>query len=187
MYKKISFILLLVFATSLSYGQFYKSFLPSPEFSSALEKIVLDFRDDYKTIQGNLLDKQGEMETYESSVKLPGVDDCKILRFHSAEDTTASWQGIVYSGDDYKEAVKAYQNTFRLVKKSSIHWIDRSSVSFAGELQNPREDVRFTTSTLTLKLSDNRYDKFQAEVELLSTYSGWEVQLNLSKKTKLMN
>jgi hypothetical protein len=184
MKKKVTTLLVLLFATTISFGQFYKSFLPSPEFNSALEKIILDFREDYKSIQGELVDSQGEMETYESSVKLPGVSECKILRFHSVQDTTASWQAIIYNGENYKEAVKAYENTFRLVKKSTIRWIDRSSVSFSGELKAPREELRFTTSTLFLNVADNRYENFQAEIELQTTYTGYQVQLNLSKKVK---
>lgn len=179
------FVLVLMVCVSSSFGQFYKSILPSPEFTDALEKIVLDFRQDYKNIQGAHLESQGEMETFESMVKLPGLSDCKILRFHSLQDTTATWQGVVYNGEDYKEAVKAYQNTFRLVKKSQVRWIDRSTIGFEGNLEAPRDDVRFTTSTLVLSLADNRYQNFQAEIELLNTYDGWQVQLNMSKKVKV--
>jgi hypothetical protein len=182
MKKKIFTLLALLFVTTLSFGQFYKSLLPSPEFTSALEKIVLDFRDDYKSIQGNLVDGHGEMETYESLVCLPGSVNCKILRFHSLQDTTATWQAIVYNGEDYKEAVKAYENTFRLVKKSSLRWIDKSSVGFTGQLERPREELRFTTSTLVFTLDDYRYKDFQAEVEIQNTFDGWQVTLNLSKK-----
>ncbi len=183
MFKKFIAVLTFISITTASYSQFYKSLLPSPEFTSALEKIILDFRADYRNIQGALIDK-GAVDVFESTIKLPGTDDCKILRFHSAKDTTAAWQAIVYNGDDYNEAVKAYQNTFRLVKKSSIKWIDRSSVSFSGQLETPRESVRFTTSTLTLQLEDKRYEHFEAQVELLSTFDGFEVHLNLHKKVK---
>jgi hypothetical protein len=179
---KFSILFFSLFFTCNSFAQFYKSIIPSPEFTNALEKIVLDFRVDYKNIQGEQIEKIGDVEIYESSVKLPGTTECKIMRFHSVQDTTASWQAIAYKGDDYKDAVKAYLNIFRLVKKSHFKWIDHSSVGFTGELQMPREDIRFTTSTLTLELADNRYNNFVGEVELLTTYDGWEVQFNLSKK-----
>src|SRR4051812_20414939 len=109
--KKHLLTLVLIVVTSTGFGQVYKSFLPSPQFTKALESIVLDFRLDYKNIQGNLVDSLGQQETYVSAVKLPGIADCRILRFHSTMDTTACWQAIVYSGDSYKEAVRAYENT----------------------------------------------------------------------------
>jgi hypothetical protein len=186
MKKQLLNLALLFVASSAAFGQFPKSLLPSREFARALESIVLDFRLDYKNIQGNIVDSLGQMEAYESAVKLPGVEDCKILRFHSAVDTTACWQAVIYSGEDYKEAVRAYENMVRLVKKSEIRWIDNTLVKFTGSLNAPREDLRFTTTTLILTLDDPRYKDFRAEIEILSTHlDRWEVQLNLSKKTDI--
>lgn len=186
MKKHLLTLVLLCAASSAAFGQIYKSILPSREFTKALESIVLDFRLDYKTIQGGIIDSLGEMETYESAIRLPGAEDCRILRFHSADDTTACFQAIIYSGEDYREAVRAYENTVRLVKKSNMRWIDRSEIKFTGELVNARDNLRFTTSTLFLTLDDPRYRDFRAEIELISTHlDRWEVQLNLSKKTEV--
>lgn len=184
MKKTIPALLFLLFLATTTTAQFYKSLLPSPEFSKAMEEIILDFREDYKNIQGEALEKQGEVETYESLVTLPGSTDGRILRFHSLKDTTATWQCTIYSGEEYDEAVRAYQNTFRLVKKSKIKWIDRSLVGFIGQLEQPKEELRFTTSTLQLQLADPRYDMFEAQVELTSTYTGFDVKLSFYKKVK---
>lgn len=181
--RKASFILLFILSSShFCNAQFYKSFIPSPEFSSALEKIVLDFRLNFSSIQGEVVSKQAEAETYESTVKLPGATSCTIYQFHSKADTTASWQGTMYKGDDYKEAARVYENVFRLVKKSQVRWIDKSYVGFTGELQRPTEDIRFAVSSLRFQLDDKRYKNFEADVEMVSTYDGWEVHLNLQTK-----
>ena len=88
----------------------------------------------------------------------------------------------MYKGDNYKEAARAYENVFRLVKKSQIRWIDKSVVSFDGEMQKPSEELRFTASTLRFGLDDKRYKNFEADIEMVSTYNGWEVHLNLQTK-----
>ncbi|GEO07726.1 hypothetical protein [Segetibacter aerophilus] len=181
--RKSGFVLLLtLFTANFCNAQFYKSVLPSPEFSNALEKIVLDFRVNFSTIQGNSLVSAGETETYESTVKLPGASECIIYKYHSKADTTASWQGLMYKGDDYKEAARVYENVFRLVKKSQVRWIDKSMVGFEGNLEKPTEDLKFAVSTLNFQLEDKRYKNFQADVEMVSNYSGWEVHLNLQTK-----
>jgi hypothetical protein len=180
--RKTLFTLLLILLTTLCQSQIYKSVLPSPEFSSALEKIVLDFRINFSSIQGNSIVSQGESETFESTVKLPGAISCIIYKYHSKADTTASWQGTMYKGDDYKEASKVYENLFRLVKKSKVRWIDKSFVGFNGEMEKPAETLRFTVSTLNFELEDKRYKNFQADVEMVSNYDGWEVHLNLQTK-----
>ncbi|MCW3080203.1 hypothetical protein [Segetibacter sp.] len=181
--RKICFVLLLILLSgNFCKAQFYKSVLPSPEFSSALEKIVLDFRLNFSTIQGNALVNAGETETYESVVKLPGASDCVIYKYHSKADTTASWQGTMYKGDDYKEACKIYENVFRLVKKSQVRWIDKTFVGFKGDMEKPAEELKFTVSTLNFELDDKRYKNFQADIEIISNYNGWEVHLNLQTK-----
>lgn len=179
MRKQFLLLIFLLGSVASSHAQFYKTLLPSAEFSGALEKVVSDFRYNFKHIISDTLSPLGESETYRSSVKLPGSIECLIYKFHSVKDTTASWQAVMYEGDDYKEAVKTYKNTFRLVSKSKIQLIDKSVIGFGGDLQEPTENVRFTVSTLHLNSPDFRYNKFRGEVELLSTFDGWKVHVNL--------
>lgn len=173
---------MLLFVSTQSDAQFYKSFLPSPGFTSALQKIVLDFRLDYKTIQGDMKLSQGEYESYESAILLPGAVSCTIFRFHSRRDTTSSWQGIMYQGDSYENAVKAYKNLYRMVHKSQLRWIDRSAVGFKGELQDPKEGVSFAQTTLTLDVTDRRYTTFVADIELTGGIAEWTVKLSLHSR-----
>jgi hypothetical protein len=175
-------LLFTVLIATASTAQFYKSFLPSPEFNSALEKIVLDFRFNYKNIQGDSLVKDGGTETFESSVKIPGATNCVISYFNSRIDTTASWQAIMYTGENYKEAARAYQNVYRLVKKSRVNWIDHTSFGFTGDLEEPREELKFAVSRLKFDFEDRRYKNFEAEIELVNNYNNWEVHLNLQKR-----
>lgn len=177
--KKIILSIFICFAFFGSEAQFYKALLPSPEFNAALEKVVSDFRYNFKNISGDTLVGYDEAETFRSTVKLPGAVQCVIYKFHSVKDTTASWQAVMYEGDDYKEAVKAYKNTFRLINKSRLQLIDKSIITFSGKLAEPTEDVRFTVSTLQLDIQDNRYSHFRAEVELVSTFDSFKVNLNL--------
>ena len=182
MKRPVFALLLTCFIFNFCDAQIYKSIAPSPEFGIALQKIVLDFRNNFSNIQGNNISEQGEADLYESTIKLPGALECVIYNFHSKADTTASWQGIMYRGDDYREASRTYENVFRIVKKSQVKWIDKSYIGFSGTLEKPSEDLRFKVSTLRFLLDDNRYKKFSADVEIVSTYDGWEVRLNLQTR-----
>src|SRR5512141_152428 len=105
---------------SICNAQFYKAILPSQAFTDSLGKIVSSFRNNYYSIQGDIMSAQPDVDTYESKAAVPGTERSMLLRFHSVEDTTASWQAIMYAGDDYKEAAKIYKNTFRLVNKAHL-------------------------------------------------------------------
>ncbi len=165
-----------------AHAQFYKSVLPSPQFNDSLTKVVIDFRNNFKKIQGKELTPQIGMEVYKSQVSLPGAAHCAIHRYHSKLDTTASWQAIMYDGDDYEEAIKVYKNTCRLVNKSRIKWIDRSIASFIGNMEKLDGNVPFANTMLQLNVSDPRYKNFYAEIEMASGSNGWEVHLNLHDK-----
>src|SRR5258705_12570240 len=107
--KKISCTFIIFLFYLISPAQDIKSLIPTPGFASALGKIVLDFRFGYHTIQvDSLFSQDNGFEAYGSSVTLPGSTDNQILRFHSEQDTTASFQSTFYQGEDYNEAVKSY-------------------------------------------------------------------------------
>jgi len=169
---------------SLCKAQFYKTILPSNPFADSLTKAVTDFKYDYKHIEGPILpaQTQPDLRVYASSVTLPGALHCVIYRFNSRVDTTASWQAIMYEGDDYDEALKEYKSLFRLVKRTSVKWIDKSYLSFVGDLELPKDNIQFAVSSLHLEAMDDQYARFVADVELTNAGGGYEVHLNLQNK-----
>ena len=183
MIKPLLLLFLTCLLTTHTKAQFYKPVVPTPAFNTALETIVRDFRHNFNNISGEKLYSQGEVDSYESKVKLPGASSCFINRYHSLADTTASWQAELYNGEDYKEAIKVYRNTFRLLNKSRMQQVDRSVMTFTGNLEEPVETIRFASSTLTLDVSDRHYKNFVAEVELITSYNGFQVNLSMHAKT----
>jgi len=161
--------------------------MPSPDFTSALQKIVLAYRLDYKTIQVDSIFSPGDgYESYGSSVKLPGSTLCEILRFHSSEDTSAAFHANFYQGDDFDAAAKAYQNCINMIKRSRMQWVDRRIFTFTGETEKADPNKGFTVSILRLntdQLNDERYKGFCAEVEIRGNVTGWEVNANFHLKT----
>ena len=184
--KKIVFLIVLFLAARLSsQAQFYKSLLPSNGFSDSLTKIVKDFKNNFHLIQGKEIKPQPEMNVYLSTTTLPGALHCSISRFHSVIDTTASWQAIVYDGENYKDAIKIYRDLYNQLKKTKIKMDDKNILTFIGDFGNPKESLRFTSSSLRLNTNDRIYQDFFADLQLSATYDGWEVQLNLINKNML--
>ena len=181
--KKIFIIILIFLAFSTnSNAQFYKSLLPNGEFSDSLTKIIVDFNTNFNTIQGQEMTPQLEMNVYQSKTTLPGALHCSIIRYHSKLDTSASWQAILYDGEDFNDAFKIYKDIFNQLKKSKIVTADKKPAKFKGELQKPKESVRFASTELILETTDLIYRNFFAQIQLNSTMDGWEVQINLINK-----
>ena len=181
--NKIFSIILIFLAFSInSNAQFYKSLLPNGEFSDSLTKIIVDFNTNFNTIQGQEMTPQLEMNVYQSKTTLPGALHCSIIRYHSKLDTSASWQAILYDGEDFNDAFKIYKDIFNQLKKSKIITADKKPAKFKGELQKPKASVRFASTELILETTDLIYRNFFAQIQLNSTMDGWEVQINLINK-----
>ena len=165
-------------------SQTINNFLPASEFSKNLEKIVLDFRNDYHTISVDTsVSHQAEYDSYNTSVMLPDAITCTIMRFHSENDTSSAYQACFYNGSNYAQALRVYKSCIRQIRGSKIHWIDRRLINFKGNNTEVDPNVRFATCELRLNLDDPRYERFCAEISLQNTtLDTWQVQVNFFSK-----
>lgn len=163
-------------------AQFSKQPSTAASFAENLAKLTRAFRNNYYQVQGDKLPSQDDMDIYNSTVILPGAQHCIIYRFHSKTDTSASWQGLLYSGDNYKEALKIYKHNCKLVNKCRVN-LDGGSAVFTGKVEDPNNNLRFVSSVFSLNTTDAAYEHFFAEVEMVNlNFDEWEVRLNLQNK-----
>ncbi len=180
--KKLLLFSCCVIGAFCSKAQFSKNSTANEAFSAALSTIVLDYKNNFINVQSKELAGQAAVNTFVSAVCLPAATHCYIVRYTSEEDKTASWQALMYTGDNYNAAVRMYKNTFRDIKATLVAGIDKTPDAFTGKLETPDESLRFTVSALRLKTDDAAYNNFEVSVELTSTPGGWEVNVNLYKK-----
>ena len=181
---KKSIIIIFVLNCGVAHAQFYKALMPSANFSDSLARIVTDFRSNFRHIQGQRLQSGNDADIFQSTATVPGSFECTIYRYHSVKDSSASWQGVMYRGDNYKEAVRAYKTTYRFLKRAKLLPTDQIGMEFHGDMDEPKEDVRFAQTVLQAHSSDPFYKEFVAETELVNFYDKWEVHLSLHNKTK---
>lgn len=151
-------------------------------FSEALGKIVLDFTFNFVNLQGARIPAEIEADAYKSKICMPAAIGCKVMRYRSVEDKSASWQAALYAGDSFDEALKAYKKLFSQVKKTTVKGIEATACGFDGQMDAVDENVGFAVSSLRLKTKDKRYKNLVADVEIASGYTGWEVHLNVYTK-----
>ncbi len=73
-------------------------------FPSAIDSVLRDFPFNLRHITGEVVLAQGEFENYASLVVVPEAQSCVVSRYHSIDDTTASWQARMFSSDDFAKA-----------------------------------------------------------------------------------
>jgi len=153
-------------------------------FPATINAVLKDFPYNLRNITGELVLAQGEFENYASIVVLPGAENCIVTRYHSADDTTASWQAKMYSGDDFNQAAKVYHELFRKLQGCYLQLVDGSVVYLRGDWEPAKEGASFTTSTLRLMTGDWRYKDVKVELELVYQLADWAIHINIVTKKR---
>jgi hypothetical protein len=155
---------------------------PTKQFADSLNKIVLDFKNNFSTIKGKQLNTEPEAIVFVSKICLPAAKNCIIKKYTSTEDKTASWQALLYSSDNFDETIKMYKKFFAQIKAVNINGVDKISTSFFGKLEKMDENVRFFTSTLRLKTDNVYFKNLAVAIELTNNYAGWDIYINIYSK-----
>lgn len=182
MRKLLTLSAFLFCSINLLQAQFLKKEIPGGKaFSQSLSTVVEHFQNNYHQIQGEMLPSDPDRDIFLSTVMVQGASKCLIYRFHSKEDSSASWQALLYSGEDFDVASKIYKQAFRQTRQTKFK-IGLENYSFEGSLLAPTEDLRFTSSILRPTYDVGQYKNFVAEIEMINTVEGWTVQLNLHSR-----
>jgi hypothetical protein len=151
-------------------------------FPVVIDVVLRDFPNNLRNITGELLLAQGDIENYASIVQLPDAENCTITRYHSKEDTTASWQAKMYTSDEFGKAAGQYHDLFRKLQSCYITLADGNIAYLQGVWEPAKEGAAFTTSTLRLNNGDWRYREVKVEVELVYLLADWAVHINIVSK-----
>jgi hypothetical protein len=151
-------------------------------FADAIDAVLGDLPNNLRKVTGELLLAEAETENYSSLVVVPGAENCIVTRYHSVEDTTASWQAKMYSGGDFGPASQKYQQLYQQLKTCYVRLADSSIYYLEGVWEPAREGISFTTSTFKLRTNDQRFRDVKVELELVYQLADWAVNINIVTK-----
>src|SRR5689334_4790381 len=161
--KKIMFAGVALLVATAAFAQTRFTSIREESFSKVMESVVHDFPNNYRNITGDLLVEQPETDDYASLVLLPGASECVITRYHSMEDTTASWQAKMFRSEDFKEVSQRYKELYRQLKGCYLRLVDGSIIYMDAEWEAPTEEKPFVMSTLRLATGDSRYKEMKID------------------------
>lgn len=182
--KKIMFALVALTAATGAFSQTSYASFKDESFSKVMEAVVHDYPNNYRNISGDLVLEQAEIDNYVSLVQLPGASECVVTRYHSLEDTTASWQAKMFRSEDFKEASQRYKELYRQLKGCYLRLVDGSILYMNAEWESPTEEKPFVMSTLRLATGDDRYKEMKIDLEMVYQFPEWTININVSGKKK---
>ncbi|KIC91771.1 hypothetical protein [Flavihumibacter sp. ZG627] len=156
-----------------------------PGFDEAIQAVIFDFSTNFRNIQGPLVNDEAEYEKYASLVELPGAEQSVITRFHSVEDTTASWQAVMLTTEEYDEAAALYKKICQRMKATKLSLPDGSQVQFRSDYQPPSTENKFTSSFYYLPHAEGEYMDLRVQVELIVLLGEYKVLVNVHPTSKV--
>jgi hypothetical protein len=153
-------------------------------FQEVIQAVLTDFPFNLRNIKGELVLAQGEFENYSSMVQLADAEHCTITRYHSADDTTVSWQAKMYNSDEFEKAAHQYRELYKKLEHCYLRLVDGSIIYLQGVWEPARVEAPFTTSTLRLTTGDWRYKEVKVELELVYLLAEWGVNINILTKKR---
>lgn len=179
--RKYFVFLIILFSSTITYSQVLGKLQPANHVADSIKAIVAAYPSNFYSIQGEKISAADMVDVYLAIYKVPGALEANITRYHSIEDTTASYESLVFRGEDYKEALKNYKQLVVQAKKADISW-KGVRLKFEGEYTKPDDNVRFTVTSLKLSGSEPVFENFYAEIELNQVYMEWEVKVSFSSR-----
>lgn len=153
-------------------------------FSAVIAAVLEDFPYNLRNITGELVLAQGEFENYASLVALSDEGNCIVTRYHSVDDTTASWQAKMFTADEFSKAEKVYHDLYKKLRGCSMKLVDGSVIYLNGVYEPAKEEAAFTTSTLRLETGDWRYKDVKIELEMVYLLTDWSININIISKKR---
>jgi hypothetical protein len=151
-------------------------------FSQVMEAVLHDFPYNYRNISGDLVLDQAEIENYASLVQLPGASECIVTRYHSEEDSTASWQAKMFHSEDFKAVSAQYRDLYRQLKNCYLRLVDGSLIYLDAEWEAPTEEKSFVMSSFRLITGDERYKEMKIDLEMVYQFPEWTININVAGK-----
>ena len=153
-------------------------------FPTVIDVVLADIPNNLRHISGELVLAEGEFENYASTIVFPGAEDCIVTRYHSAGDTTASWQAKTFTDADFAKAARRYHELYKELQGCFVWSPDGTPAYLTGTWEPAKEGASFTTSTLRAANGDWRYKDVKVEVELVYLLADWVVNVNIVTKKR---
>lgn len=153
-------------------------------FAQSISTILKDLPANFHNISGELLLSQGETDSYECTIKVPGAAECVITRYHSEEDTTASWQATMYQDESFKNAAARYKELYRQLKSCYLQTVDGSLLYIKGDWEEPTEEKGFAGSFFHIITGDARYKDAAIELQMRYQFPEWIISISIASKKK---
>lgn len=181
--EKTLTLLLVVFTVFTPAHAQIKLFNNSPEFRQALDKIMADYCNRFRNLKGESVIDNPESSEFESTVKLPGSEECTVVQMRNTKNETAAFQALMLSTGDYEAASKKYKQLYNQLHNTSVR-LDNGGKQYSikGELDKPSDEKKIISTIFNLVPETVLNQKLHIELSMAYELMEWKVRITIYDK-----
>lgn len=147
--------------------------------SAALQKVIGDYPNHFKNIQGDPVNTEAQSTDYASKVLMPGALSAVVTRYSSTGDKSNifSWKCVLSQSEDFGTIAGKYRELYNQLKNSIIKVEGQKPFILNGVYEAPTEEKKFTTTDFYLLPSTGNMKKLKVELTLEYYVTEWEMAI----------
>jgi hypothetical protein len=182
---KFSALLLVIFCVILNINSSAQLLFPgNPELKSDLEKVMADFQYDFKTLKADEITSNPQTRQYQTALKTTLMEDNTITEY-TGTVPVYSWQGTLFSTEDFDKASDKYKRTYKQLKQVSLRLTkEGSGIHLTGEFEEPSEASKFVSTVFDPVPASELPRKMKVELSMQFEFPEWKIKIAVYRKEK---
>jgi uncharacterized protein involved in tolerance to divalent cations len=147
--------------------------------SAALQKVIGDYPNHFKNIQGDVVNTEAQSTDYSSKVLFPGAMSAVVTRYSTTNEKNNlyTWKCVISQSEDFEVISKKYKELYNQLKNSIIKIDGQKPFILNGSYEIPTADKKFTTTDFYLLPSTGDMKKLKVELSLEYYVTEWKMSI----------
>ncbi len=174
--KTLSLFTISLLFFSVTYGQL--NFISQSNAGNDVKNVIEDFPNCFANLRGDIRVQNPQSTEYESSFKIEGSEESRIIIYTSKKKTICSWESLVLTTENFSEAKKKYKALYSQLKNPT------NNLHLKGNYEEPKEEKKFASSVFSVNSQDIAFGNLKIEISLQYELMEWKVKLLVYDKER---
>lgn len=148
------------------------------EISPVLEKVIVDYPNDFANIKGDLLEEQPSMVNYACLLNIKGMEPGIITQYGYEKEHSFSWKNVLLTTTNFDEAKNKYRQFYNNIKKT-VTSIEHLEIKLVADYIEPNELKTFNTIRFKMETMQELVKDVTVELNMQYEMDQWKITVSV--------
>jgi hypothetical protein len=145
--------------------------------NQAIEKVIRDYPNQFRNIQGSLLADGQQGINYQSNIQIPGALSCVISKSNFSNGDAICWKADLFESTDFRVMKDKYTALYNQIRNSIIKIEGEKPYILNGQYEIPDQRRRAQSVIFNMLPSVGEMQKLKVELSLYQQGATWRVRI----------